>query len=529
MNRSLRVCLAALLSSSIGLTACGAPANADGDEDLVAVSPGKADNYYSNVGAEFELTGSIPLVLTAEEAADKAKLDEAVARRLTAVTLYLTAYLTAKFRGIDRNNDGVISDDEVFFRNEGYGDFKAMVRNFSTETLEISEVEGSHIVRFTVDIAGPTDLLQKIPRADGQPAGTFALQLPKGASIDPANVPRGTFRSFDPKGYSGELETILLAGRRLPDPANAYPQHRAFVEDGLFDITFFFGHDYNASRSDLEEARQTYDWLLRKGYSAPAGVRKFEDVGSDVGPFTRTLKAGGKDVRVEVRIFHAEQWLGRPAEQKQRLLDELVARDVFFYPGHAGPYFGFYIDGARAADVSYRSLASAPFSDKQQLLVAQGCQTYGNYADMIYAHPQKSEGNYDVITTVNYSYGQGTLGVLEALVGVDGAGNHKPLDYYSLIGRINAEYWNREENVIYGVHGMDGNPQLHPWASPDRIGEACSRNVDCGDPNGNRCVSTSSGKQCAAVALAAAACPTGSEYQLATSGTSIVGGLCVKR
>jgi hypothetical protein len=49
----------------------------------------------------------------------------------------------------------------------------------------------------------------------------------------------------------------------------------------------------------------------------------------------------------------------------------------------------------------------APFTAKQQLVLAQGCQTYSQYADMIYASPVKDEPNLDVITTVNNSYGVG--------------------------------------------------------------------------------------------------------------------------
>lgn len=513
----------ALLLAASGCVQPGAP-----DDEIVAVAPGKADNYYSSAGAEFELTGTIPVFLKDGERDDKELTDRAISFRLTAVTLYLTAYLSAKFEGTDHNNDGVISEDERFSRNLGYGDFSALVRNYSTETLDVSEHDGVLQVKFTVDVAGPSDLLQKIPPAMGATAGTFDLQLPKDAAVDPESVTRTVMRSFDPKKYVGELETLRLVARRLPDPANAYPQYAAFMEDGVFDVTFFFGYDYNTPRGDLQEAEELYDWLLANGYAAPTGVRSWKDVGRDSGPFTRTIKAGGKEVLVEVRFFHADQWIGMPQQQKDRLVEELVTRDVFFYPGHAGPYFAFYIDEKRLADVAYRSLDTAAFTDKQQLLVAQGCQTYGNYADMIYAHPDKSEANLDVITTVNYSYGEGTLGVLEGLVGTDARGNHKPVDYYKLIKNLNEGYWSREETVIYGVHGIDGNPQLHPWANLDKLGATCARHSDCGDAGGNRCVTTTDGKQCAAVTLAKAGCPAGTRYQLATTGTSLVGGLCLK-
>ena len=36
-------------------------------------------------------------------------------------------------------------------------------------------------------------------------------------------------------------------------------------------------------------------------------------------------------------------------------------------------------------------------TDRQQLVIAQGCQTYSQYADVIYAHESKDESNLDVI------------------------------------------------------------------------------------------------------------------------------------
>ena len=113
-------------------------------------------------------------------------------------------------------------------------------------------------------------------------------------------------------------------------------------------------------------------------------------------------------------------------------------------------------------------------------------------------------------------------------VGTDARGNHKPVDYYKLIKTMNEEYWSKEETVIYGVHGIDGNPQLHPWANLDKLGQTCARHSDCGDTGGNRCVTSTGGKQCAAVTLAKAGCPAGTRYQLATTGTNLVGGLCLK-
>ena len=35
--------------------------------------------------------------------------------------------------------------------------------------------------------------------------------------------------------------------------------------------------------------------------------------------------------------------------QHDMAISEMAARDVFFYNGHAGPYYGFYLDANEAA------------------------------------------------------------------------------------------------------------------------------------------------------------------------------------
>src|SRR5678816_4138312 len=101
------------------------------EEDIVAVEDSKADDYYSNVAAEWEAHSSIKVQMTDLAYNDEAKRKDIVSRRLTAVGLYMTAYVTDKFRGIDLNHDGKIDEDETFFRNDGYGGFHAMVRTLS--------------------------------------------------------------------------------------------------------------------------------------------------------------------------------------------------------------------------------------------------------------------------------------------------------------------------------------------------------------------------------------------------------------
>jgi hypothetical protein len=288
-----------------------------------------------------------------------------------------------------------------------------------------------------------------------------------------------------------------------------------------------FGYDYNTPRSDVQEIRETYYHLVQRGFKSP--VSTFDALKADSGPFTLDVKAGGKDVKIEVRLFYADMFEGKRPQQKQLIIDELVKRDVFFYNGHAGPYYGFYVDEHKEASVGYLELASAPFTSKQQLVIAQGCQTYSQYADMIYASPAKSEDNLDVITTVNYSYGVGTSDLFDSLTAVEG-NRHTPTDAYAIVEQLNAQWINEYKEVFYGIMGITANPAVHPYAALDKIGTTCTAASDCGDPSANLCIKkavNATKKVCAAAAVSNR-CPTGTYFKQLRQGETIVAAGCVK-
>jgi hypothetical protein len=520
--------LATALACSLLATAAGCASEDALEEDLVEVDDGKADDFYSNVAAEFEVRGKVKVKMTDAEYADQTKRKDLVERRLTAVGLYLTAYVTDKFEGIDINNNGRIDADEIFFRNEGYGGFHAMVRTMSGEAGNLRRLsDGIYELSFDIDLAGPKNLTQILPRVGTTSPFKFELKMPEYAAVDPTNVPRGEIRNWKPESATGAVETHVLSLVKLPVPKNAYPHYGEFVRDGVFDITMVFGYDYNTPRSDVQEMRETYHHLTRRGFRSP--VTSFDALKADSGPFVLNTKAAGKDVRIEVRLFYADMFHGERPAQKQLIIDELVKRDVFFYNGHAGPYYGFYVDEAKAASVGYLELATAPFTSKQQLVVAQGCQTYSQYADMLYASPAKSEANLDVITTVNYSYGIGTLELFDGLTRIED-GRHAPADAYTLVEELNANWWNSAKEVFYGIMGITANPAVHPYAALDKIGTTCTAASDCGDPAANLCIKKAvnhTRKVCAAKAVSNR-CPSGTYYKQLRSGDTIVAAGCVK-
>ncbi len=525
----------------IGALGCGVGGDGGGPGGgLTLVDPGKADDFYSDVAYEFEVTGTTPVTISDADWADETKRAEVIDRRLSAIGVYLTTFVTDKL--------------DEYFDNPNYGGFDAMVRNRSFDDLVVSgDPTAGVTVSFTVDVAGPPTLVDMLG------GDTFDLVMPKDATISDGDE-LSAIRGFDPATYTGETETLSLSIRALPQIADAYPAYDYFVGDGLYDITLFQGHDYNDERTDLIEGFIFFYYLANLGFDLDSvtygdtpnmvvkdkvgavlampdeattdALDRFARLTPDSGPLTRTIQVGGRDVRVEVRIFHSEMFTDDRVRQHDLALSEITTRDVFFYNGHAGPYYGFYLDAAGEAQVGQDEFATAPFTDKQQLVIAAGCQTYSQYADMLYAHPDKNVGNLDVITTVNFSVGQGGPELLMQLIGTGevftGYGNDRYIDgelvapsYYALISSLNFNDANQEAKVFYGVTGIDENDHLHPFANVDAIGRDCTTHTDCGSPSGNLCID-----KCMAIALSEDACPAGTVYRNVADGEYIFEQAC---
>ncbi len=530
-GRMLRRCWTMLALAVLTLAGCSeamqeGPAGSSDDDssaedgEVELVAPGKADNYYSNVSKEYEMTGTIPVEMTAEEFEDEATRNDEISQRTTAVGLYLTAYMTSKL--------------EDLFDNMDYGGFKSMVRNHSVEREDVSESgENTYQVKFTIDVAGPKDLPSELA-ADGaervEGGVQFPMQMPEGATADRDSASSSTPRNFDPADHEeSELETVELTASPLPKINDSYPHYRSFAADGVYDITVVFGHDYNEDRWDIQTAEEVYETLVDEGFESPAA--SFEDLSASSGPFTKVVDGAGiedqDEVAIEVRLLHADMFEGRRAEQREQTIEELRERDVFYYWGHAGPYFGFSLGPNSRADIDYDEIKELELSDKNQLVIASGCQTYSQYADVLLANPAKSEENLDVITTVNYSNLAAGDALLEPLVDASREGYHRPASFYELIEKVNEPFATSRMDTFYGVIGIDGNSRVHPYGETPSIGESCQSNRECGaNPEANLCVQ---GK-CAVRTLTKASCPGESEFfYLTRDGERVEGGICYER
>ena len=75
---------------------------------------------------------------------------------------------------------------------------------------------------------------------------------------------------------------------------------------------------------DLSSAAEHFDLLVEQGFKAP--VETFEELRAESGPFTLPVVMGGNAKTIEVRIFHADQFIGARRAQRELAVYELTKR-----------------------------------------------------------------------------------------------------------------------------------------------------------------------------------------------------------
>lgn len=484
--RLLPLLLASLLLS---LAACGGeePADEPGPQGGAATHPvpdyddSKADNYVSTNAREFELSGEAHVALPEgfaelDEAARALKLDSLVASRLSAVSRAVRGHIEGVIR---ESNGGVTGEDARFF-----------------VYFKRSHAE-----------AEPSTVL-----ADGRARFPFAMELVGSPYLMSQLAPGdATRRVFDVvvKDYGdaeGEPVQVLIEGSASRD---AFPRYDALFADGVFDVALHFGGDYNSERFDMDTARWTVEYLLEGGWTHPT-VTTFDELTIESGPFVRTVRVNGADVSVEVEVFHSDM-VAVADEQRLREVVErsLAERDVFIYSGHAGEGSGFVLDYQPRFEIGARELAELPLADKYQIYVLDGCRTYRSYVDDLMRNPRKTFDTVDIVTTVNTTpFAVGYQLIHEFLYWLtitDGAGDHLPLTWKTILRGLNTE---RYDDVHYGVHGIDSDPGLNPHGSEGIACRPCSADADCG-AGGNLCLGYAAGAGCGVACATDTACPDG--------------------
>jgi hypothetical protein len=486
MIRSWRS-LSALVLPVVLATACsteGADVHASSDEI----------NYRSAVGQEFALSADVTFAVPETVAALQG--DE----RATALLAHAEGLRNTALTSITKALDEIWPEEE---RTSKAG-VAIQYRQGSATLRDLKELPDGAGYAMTVsgDFAGIKDLEQRLP-----------LRTVEGKSFLPVSADLGS----GPQ----DLQVFITPVERSLD---AYPKYLELFEDGL-DIGVHVGGDHNTPPKDIAHARSIYDDLVASGFASP--VARFEDLKIDSGPLTSSIKVKGKDVAVRVRIVHVD--MSTP-ETRDLLVDayksSMKNADVVIYDGHAGRRLD-YSGVVLAYNPARSSIPASEFknvesTDKQQVYLFNGCETYTGYADKLYENPKKNPNNTDIITTANFSAIQRAANQVISFIHsfVDQrSGAWIPRSWDSVLGRMDA-VGGRSWVHVYGVHGLDDNPKASPLADVAKVGAACQADADCGAAD-SRCINSAGGRVCGMACADTKGCPNGTRCVLPANRTSV--------
>lgn len=510
-------------------------------EDALAVEDGKADDFISRTAREFVVSGTSSVTLeeayaSRTEAERVARARELVSLKQIAIAWFLNQYL------VDKEEDAA---------NASFGGFGAMAKAGDYQELNIRRVAGTLTYQFDFRqlLAGRTNLMQLLPlrTENGRRVFTLVIGRPTNAQMAQLDTNQEWYRSapwgsWNPATVSAsQREDLVLAIEPEVASNDAWFDFPRLFADDVLDIDVHFGWDYHDAYH-VRHARSLFSWLRDRGFRTP--VASFDQLRRDSGPFTRTIQANGRTVRIEVRIFYGQTGGandpdtdagGRQLEADMRA--SLATRDVIVYSGHSGSFYGFALANWRRTsegdlDDSEMETVQMP-ADRYQIVLAEGCDTY-QIGSAFRRNPAKPElRNLDVITTTSFSDASTPAAVqdfISRLIERDTRGRHRPRTVMSLLADLD-DNAGSGFRTMYGMHGIDDNPALHPYADREMFGEACSTNGDCGEL-GNLCVRMLDGaRACTAACTDDSGCPDGSTCRLIASGSSraIYGRACVPR
>lgn len=533
-----------LVASSLALAACtGAPAEL-GDDDIEAIDDGKADNYFSTSAREYWAEGGSQVVVEPglkTAAARLARAKELMQLKAVAIGWFLNVRLTDKEAGTGEHGDANAAS---------YPGYHAIVRtgDFSLTNLKAAGDGATYTFDVKLQVAGQQNLITKLPgTALSGSRKKVTLQMGKVANADLAKLDpeHEWFRddpwdsgAFDPKKLTeDQLETVDLTFSAQDDEDDAYFDLKKLFSDGKLTIDAHYGWDY-WDRYDLANAQDLYDRLVADGFDSPA--KSFDAYLPDDGPLTKTRAIAGKDVTIEVRIFHnagkgAKGYdAGSEADGiawEKQVLKSLAEKEVVIFSGHSGQYYGFALSDWKKTDrgaVDYPALSSATMPrDRYQIVLASGCNTFSTGEAFRQNASKPDFKNLNVVTTNTFSDAGSNEEVFALFAALFGAEQStfaaRPIS--TMLRKMNGSGM----GAMFGVHGVDGDPRLHPFADVAKLGDACTANGDCGG-DGNRCTKVGQKRVCSAACVADDACPGSFKCkQVAATGTStIVGRQCLK-
>ncbi len=540
--RSRHLLFSALLLAS----SCADPASvSDSDSDFTEADQGKGDNFYSSDTYEYFVSGQSQVTIEDDLKDATAEVKLGRARELMDLKNIVIGWFL-HVRLVDKEVGDAAHTDA---NSTSYPGFHGMVRDgqYVDDSLKALSDGLSYSFAFRLQVAGPQDLMNVLPGTLKGTQKTFTLEMGKISNEDMSHIDAESewFRggmwdsgSFDPSKLDPSLlETVDLIVERQVTDNDAYPDLQKLVSDGKLDIDLHYGWDY-WSRYDISLSRELYGYLTGKGFVSPAA--SYDKYDGIQGPLTKKISLGGKSVAVNVRIFHGADEMGGPGpapgtdagaiEMENRMYASLASSEVVIFKGHAGNYYGFALaDWKRTARgaLDYPALESAKMpADKYQIVMAAGCQTFSTGQAFRQNTSKPNFANLNVITTTTFSSASDNNDIYGLLSGLfDSTQTFQPITWGNIVGKMNGS---TDLGAMFGVHGIDSDPHLSPFARPDLFGKSCKTVADCGGA-GNRCTTSSAGgKVCSAVCTYSDACPKNFRCAQVAKGTKIVESQCLK-
>lgn len=508
-------------------------------EDGIVVPDGKDDDFYSLSAYEYVLEGEATITLDADDvqlaaAPKQARVKELIGYKQVAIAWFVTQYLV---------------DKEPMDANAKFGGFGGMARGGAWEDLGVkTKDDRTYTFTFKQLIAGGKNLMSVLPLTTRANKRYFKLEVGKPSNEEMAELETNAewyreapWDGWNPSAVPAEQKELLeMSIQRAVQSTDAWFDYDGLLADGKLDIDIHFGWDYHGAYH-VKHASAMFTWLKAKGFKAP--VSSFEKLTRTSGAFTRTVKVGGDSVPVEIRLFYGKTGGdndpdtaagGKKLEADMRA--SLASRDVIIYSGHSGPFYGFALanwkktDEGDLDDAEMRTVTMP--KNRSQIVVAEGCDTY-QIGEAFRQNPAKPQGKFvDIITTTSFSNASSPKTVediLTALLERDSQGRLRPRTVKSLLTNLDqASSW-EGFHTMYGLHGIDDNPTLHPFGNAENMCSTCSTNADCGGV-GNLCVTVGQeGKRCVAACTADRGCGAGYTCRSIASQASstIYGQACV--
>jgi len=490
-----------LIASALVAGCTGQTGGSSGPADGVLVAEGKADDFLSSSAAEFVVAGRATVTLEeelrdADEGARMARVTELVGYERILISWFLTQYF------IDKKHDD---------SNADYGGFGAMAKANTFAELDVrQEDELTYSFRVHQLIAGPRDLLQDLPTAyndEGQREFTLIVGNPSNedkAKLETNNewYREAPWKSFNPETLDdSQKKELVFTIDFETESQDAWFDYGALFADGALTIDVHFGWDYH-NEYHVRHARTVFSYLEGEGFTPP--VDSFDQLTRESGAFTKTLVANGENVEVEVRLFYGKAGADTDPDTdaggvvlENDMRESLRTRDVIVYSGHSGPFYGFALANWRQTeegDLDDSELAAVEMpADRYQIVFAEGCDTY-HIGEAFNGNPAKPNGdNLDIITTTapsDASSPGAVQDIIKRLTEENAAGEHEPRTMMSLITDLDGNsYFQRP---MYGIHGIDDNPQVHPYGRSSLMCSECGTDADCGGV-GNRCYGDGTG------------------------------------